>query len=124
MASLPTVVSIEDDEDIFKLLKATLRPLPIELYHAKTGQEAIDLIPHVNPDVIILDISLPDLQGWDVLRSINKLDVELKGVIVLTARTEAPHRVIAHLQAVTAFLAKPFNPTELRDIIRETLGLA
>ena len=121
---LHRIVSVEDDPGLFNLLKITLRPLPIELHHAKSGQEALQLIPTMQPDLIILDITLPDMRGWDVLDQLSKLpDLEIKGVIVVTGRTETAHRVIARLQEVTAFINKPFKPSELREMVTNVLGL-
>ncbi len=123
MTRLPSVVSVEDDLDIFDLIKDILRPLPIQLHHARTGAEALDLVPRVNADLLLLDISLPDIHGWDVLKRLSENEHNLKGVIVLTARTDPAHRVMAHFQEVTAYINKPFKPNELVDLIRETLGL-
>jgi DNA-binding response OmpR family regulator len=123
MTQLYSVVSVEDDLDVFDLIKDVLRPLPIQLHHAKTGTEALSLIPQVNADLLILDISLPDIHGWDVLKTLSERNQSPNGIIVLTARTDPAHRVMAHFQQVTAYISKPFKPAELIDIIRETLGL-
>lgn len=123
MNELPRVMSIEDDCDLFEIVKVALQPLPIELYHAQTGKEAIDLVSQVGIDVIILDLMLPDTNGWTVLKQISAAGNALKGVIVLTAHTNATHRVIAHLQEVTAYMKKPFKPDELRDKVSQVLDL-
>lgn len=119
------VVSVEDDLALFKLIAVTLRTLPIKLYHAPTGQEALDLVDKLDVDLVILDINLPDIHGWDVLKKIHEMEtVQLKGVIVLTAHTAPTHRVIAHLQDdVTAYISKPFNPMDLRGKVSKTLGI-
>jgi len=118
-----TIVSVEDDTGLFSLIEITLTSLPVQLYHAKTGAEALELIPRVNADVVIMDITLPDIQGWDVLKTLTKDDVDLKCVIILTGRTDPAHRVMAHFQDVTAFINKPFQPAELRAVIRKALNL-
>lgn len=118
-----SIVSVEDDVGLFALLQATLGTLPVNLYHAKTGAEALNLIPMVKADAIILDITLPDIQGWDVLKKLNESNIDLKGIIVLTGRTNPAHRVMAHFQNVTAFINKPFEPAELRQALRTALNL-
>ena len=121
----PCVISVEDDQDLFQLIALSLRSLPIQLYHATTGQEAIEIATRLKPDLIILDINLPDIHGWDVLKTVGSMEkIDLKGVIILTALTGPTHRVIAHLQEVTAYIPKPFKPHELRDIVEKTLELA
>lgn len=123
MAKLPNVLSVEDDAGLFRLIQLTLRPLPIQLHHANSGAEALRLIDEVRPEVIILDITLPDMRGWDVLDQVATSDLDIKGVIVVTGRTETAHRVIARLQDVTGYLNKPFKPAELRKKVTEVLKL-
>ncbi len=120
----PCVVSVEDNEELYDLIRLTLAPLPIRLLHAATGAEAINLTRQHNADLLILDIMLPDIKGWNVLKEIVASGHNLTGIIVLTAHTGATHRVIAHLQEVTAYMTKPFMPQELRSKVIEILGLA
>jgi len=121
MAETFRILSVEDDEGLYQLLQVTLRPLPVTLSHAKTGAEALALLPQVNPHLLILDITLPDMRGWQVLDQMAMDGDTLKGVIVLTGRTETTHRVIARLQEVTAYVIKPFKPSKLRRMVREIL---
>lgn len=116
------VVSVEDDMGIFDIIRASLRKLPIDLEHAGTGKQALALIDQHKPVLVILDISLPDMNGWDVLQGIGSLDMEKPQVIVLTAFTDPTHRLIGHLQNVT-YMSKPFLPKELSGAVREILGL-
>jgi DNA-binding response OmpR family regulator len=124
MAVVPRVISIEDDQGIFDLIRLTLRPLPVELYHASTGEEALALASTLEPDLVLLDIALPDIHGWDVLSQINSMDVKLKGVVVLTARPEAEQHQYARWQNIDVYMCKPFIPAELRHNVRQILGLA
>ena len=125
MGKLYRVVSVEDDEDIFAVIKLTLKELPVELLHAGTGEEAIALLSTMKPDLLLLDVTLPDMRGWDVLDKLAADGHKLEGVtiIVLTSHTELTHRVIARFQGATAYLLKPFMPSALRDQVREILGL-
>ena len=120
----PCIVSVEDDPDLYELIYLTLGPLPVHLHHAKTGLEAIDMICGLEVDLIILDIMLPDINGWNVLKQVfSENNREVKGIVVLTAQTGATHRVIARLQEVTAYMTKPFKPSELRKLVIEILDL-
>lgn len=123
--SLPfQVVSVEDDAMLYQLIKLELRDLPIDLHHVWSGSEAILLLSRFRPDLIILDITLPDMRGWDVLDRLAKGN-NLAGIpiIVLTAHKEAPHKLIAAIQGVTVFMNKPFRAAELKNTILEMLGL-
>lgn len=122
-ADLPRVISIEDDEDVYQIIRLTLLPLPLQLYHARNGREALALLQEHGADLIILDINLPDINGWNVLKQMLVSAQRPKGVIVLTAQTSAPHRVIAHLHEVAAYMTKPFKPQALRGKVAELLEL-
>lgn len=122
MTTVYRVVSVEDDLGIFDIIRASLRKLPIELHHASTGGQALDIIGQHKPALVILDISLPDMNGWDVLQGMAALDIERPQVIVLTAFTDPTHRLIGHLQNVT-YMSKPFLPKELQGTVSNVLGL-
>ncbi len=98
--------------------------MPVDLYHAKTGQEAINLIEDIQPDLLVLDITLPDIHGWDVLKHIKKMTSNQPEIVVLTARADPTHRLIGRLQDVNKYMCKPFAPSELRQSVSDILGLA
>lgn len=123
MASLPCVISVEDDLALFELIRKTLETLPITLHHAKNGIEALQLVEDLRPDLLVLDISLPDIHGWDVLKQVKLMNGHQPEVLVLTARTEPAHRVIGHLQNVNRYINKPFLPIELRQSVCEILEI-
>ena len=124
MGSIYQVISIEDDQGIFKLIEATLRPLPVTIHHASTGLEALDMIPHLHPDIIVLDIALPDIQGWDVLHKIKEMSIDQPDVVVLSARVEPGRSNKNFENQVGSVMSKPFIPAELRHTVSELLGLA
>jgi two-component system, OmpR family, response regulator len=123
MHGIPRIISVEDDLGIFKLIQTTLKSLPVELYHAKTGQEALDLVKAVGPDLVVLDIALPDIHGWDVLKQLKKMNGDQPSIVVLTARSEPTHRLIGRLQEVNEYICKPFVPSEFRQSVSTILGL-
>lgn len=119
----PIVVSVEDEEGIYELLRLTMEPLPLDFHHAFNGKDAIELITQVTPNLLILDIGLPDMNGWDVLKTIIAKDIKPDKVLVLTAYNAPTHRLIAHLQEVDLYINKPFMPLELRKTVSELLEL-
>ncbi len=118
------VLAVEDDLDSMKLLRMVLQHLPLEIDHVLTGGDAIAYLDKQLPDLMFLDISLPDMHGWEVLSHI-KSDGRLKElrVVMLTSHTEAVHRIIGSLQPIAAYLNKPISADELRDTVTILLQL-
>lgn len=124
MAAVPRVISVEDDFDIFRLIQYTLRPLNIELHHAPSGSSALEMADHLKPDLLLLDLALPDFYGWDVLNQIKANGHEPKSVVVLSARLQLPTSKMARERHVDALMSKPFIPAELREKVRSLLHLS
>jgi two-component system response regulator AdeR len=124
MAVVPRVVSVEDDSDVFRLIQHTLRPLDIELYHAPNGRQALQMANHLKPDLLLLDLALPDSYGWDVLKKIKDSGHKPKGVVVLSVQIQMPTDKMAQERQVDACMSKPFAPAELREKVRSLLHLS
>jgi chemosensory pili system protein ChpA (sensor histidine kinase/response regulator) len=118
------VLAVEDDLDSMKLLRMVLRDMPLEIDHAVSGAEAIVYLDQQMPDLLFLDISLPDMHGWEVLSHI-KSDARFKEVrvVMLTSHTEPVHRIIGSLQPIAAYLNKPISSDELRHTVTNILQL-
>ncbi len=124
MEQTHTIVVVEDSDTQFLLVEAVLADLPVTVRRAATGEQAIEVLSDNKPDLLLLDILLPDMRGWDVLDRLADGEA-LKDVpiLVLTSRTEMPHRIIAKLQGVAVYMNKPFDPQDLRNKVGELLGL-
>lgn len=118
------VLAVEDDADTLQLMRMVLRDLPLEIVQAGTGAEAIAFLKREAPELIFLDINLPDMHGWDVLDQL-KSDERFKQtrVIVLTSHSDPVHRLIGTLQPITAYLTKPVAAAQLRQHVRTLLAL-
>ena len=118
------VLAVEDDLDAMKLLRMVLRDMPLEIDHALNGAEAIAYLDRQMPDLLFLDISLPDMHGWEVLSHF-KSDDRFKEVrvVMLTSHTEPVHRIIGSLQPIAAYLNKPISADELRHTVTNILQL-
>ena len=114
-----TILVIEDDPTISAILRIFLEDSGCRIVVAERGHEAVRLAREVHPDLITLDLALPDIDGTEVLRQINTdADLARVPVIVVTARRfEAKPE-----DNVTAVLHKPFDATELEDTVRRALG--
>jgi CheY-like chemotaxis protein len=115
---------VEDDDLNYKLMRTILRNLPLEMVNATTGAEAVAFLKQHIPDLIFLDINLPDMHGWEIL-DVFKNDARLSRtrIIVLTAHKEPVHRLIGSLQPIAAYMNKPIQSDELIRQVRQLLNL-
>ncbi|WP_426302402.1 response regulator transcription factor [Arthrobacter sp. R-11] len=103
---------IEDDHDIRDLIRAVLSQAGFEVHVASTGFAGVDAALDLDPDVITLDLGLPDIDGFEVARRIRKSSDAY--IIMLTARTEEIDTLLGLEAGGDDYLTKPFRPRELR----------
>lgn len=108
------IVLIEDDSDLFTLLKYNLEKEGFSMVGSQTGKGAIELCRRVRPDLILLDIMLPDSDGLDICKGIRN-DIELMQVpiIFLTARASETDRIVGLELGANDYIVKPFFIREL-----------
>jgi CheY-like chemotaxis protein len=108
------ILLIEDDVDLFSLLKYNLEKEGFSLSGLQTGKGAIELCRQVRPDLILLDIMLPDSDGLDICKGIRR-DPDLAGVpiIFLTARASETDRIVGLELGANDYVVKPFFVREL-----------
>ncbi len=124
-AAKPYVLIIEDTEDIAVIIQLTLGASGFETRHAPNGTQALRIFEERRPDLVLLDIGMPDMNGWQVLEAIKKQfpDANMP-VIVLTAFDDPANKLIGKLQhLVYRYLTKPFDPERLRNTAREAVGM-
>ena len=108
------ILLIEDDADLFALLKYNLEKEGFAFAGAQTGRGAIDLCRRERPDLIILDIMLPDSDGLDICRGIRGCqDLAHVPVIFLTARASETDRIVGLELGANDYIVKPFFVREL-----------
>lgn len=109
------VLVVEDSQVIQRLVEVCLRPAGFEVTLASDGPSGLDAALNDPPDLVILDVGLPGMDGWEVLSHI-RADERTKDVtvLVLTAHAQEETREKADRDGADAFLTKPFRPNELR----------
>jgi len=108
------IVLIEDDNDLFSLLKYNLEKEGFSLTGSQTGRGALDLCKRVRPDLVLLDIMLPDSDGLDICKGIrNDPDLAQTPVIFLTARASETDRIVGLELGANDYIVKPFFIREL-----------
>jgi DNA-binding response OmpR family regulator len=116
------VLVADDDDDILLLVTTRLRRDGFEIIEARTGNEALVLAQTRRPDVAVLDVGMPGLDGLEVLERIRADDV-LSGmrVLLLTAKAQESDVRRGYDAGADAYVRKPFSPAELSARVRELL---
>ncbi len=108
------ILVVEDDDDILELIAHALEKAGMQVLKARSGLEAIALVSKGKPDLIILDIMLPQMNGKEVCRRIKKDDrTRLIPVLMVTALGEEMDRILGFELGADDYVAKPFSPREL-----------
>lgn len=115
----PTVLVIEDEPEIRRFLRTTLPQQGYRLYEAATGQEGLAQAAARNPDIILLDIGLPDLDGLEIIKQVRQWTAT--PIIVLTARDQERVKIQALDLGADDYVTKPFGVGELLARIRVAL---
>ncbi len=118
-----TVLYIEDDSEMIDLVTLIIGRHGYDLVGAHGGREGLDLAQQNPPDLILLDLMMPDLDGWDVYKQLKAYDTTRNvPVIIITAKSQAIDRVLGlHIAKVDDYISKPFRPQELIDSIDKIL---
>jgi len=108
------VLLIDDEQFYFKLIRKTLKEAEYELEYAQSGSEGLAKIPAFNPDLLIVDLKLPEMDGFQVLERLRR-DSKFSHlpVIVITAQHELSEKLKAFELGADDYLVKPFQPEEL-----------
>jgi DNA-binding response OmpR family regulator len=120
---MTAVLLVEDDERISEPLVRVLRGEGLHVEHVVTGREAIAAVAARLPDLVLLDLTLPDLDGLDVCRTV-RIDHPNLPIIVLTARSEEVDVIVGLNAGADDYIAKPFRLAELIARIRARLRIA
>src|SRR5215467_2646328 len=121
------VLVVEDERDVADLIRYNLTKEGYDVVIAPTGSDALKQAREVHPDLVLLDIMVPQLNGWEVCRRL-KADVETKNipVIMVTGRVEEGDKVLGFEMGADDYVTKPFSPRELiariRAVVRRGKG--
>ena len=123
-----TALIVEDTLELAEILQVTLQRMHITTAHESHVERAVARFREMKPDIVLLDIGLPDGPGWKVLDSIKEVQHSAGGrlpvVIVITAYGDAANRLVGKLHGVYSYLVKPFTPAEVEGVIKTALSSA
>ena len=117
------ILVVDDEPDLLKVVTFRLKKLGYDIIEATDGQKAMDLIQEHRPHLILLDLRLPIIDGWEVCRRV-KADDQLKyiPIILLTASAGAINSEMTKELKAEDLLVKPFEPEVLLEKIKKYIG--
>ena len=119
----PLAVVADDEDDILALFAAALMSAGFEVAQAHDGVAALELVAEETPQIVVLDISMPGLDGLEVLRRLraDPTTADLP-VILVSARAQEADVKLGYDEGASKYLRKPFSPRELATAARELVG--
>ena len=118
---MPTVLMIEDDARVRDLVVRYLQREGLHVLAAPDGRTGLLAAEQRRPDLVLLDVHLPDLDGWAILRRLRERGPEQLAVIMLTAHSDEPDRVLGFDLGADDYVVKPFSPRELVARVKAVL---
>jgi DNA-binding response OmpR family regulator len=121
--NLKCILCVEDEPEMIDLIRLILGRRGFEVKGATGGAEGLKMIHEDKPDLILLDLMMPDMDGWEVYQQI-KADENTKNipVIVVTAKAQSIDKVLGlHIAKVDDYIAKPFSPQDLLSSVERVL---
>jgi two-component system alkaline phosphatase synthesis response regulator PhoP len=116
------ILVVDDDRAVVRLMRGYLEQAGYQVLVAYDGQSAIQQIQSGQPDLVLLDLMLPDRDGWDITRSIrNDPALAALPIIMLTARVTAEDKIIGLELGADDYVTKPYNPREVVARVRARL---
>ena len=117
------VVCIEDEPEMIELVRLILVRKGFEVIGAPGGQEGLKIVAQLKPSLVLLDLMMPDVDGWEVYQRL-KAEPETKSipVIVVTAKSQSIDKMLGlQVAKVEGYITKPFGPAELLRSIEKVL---
>ena len=118
------VVCVEDEPDVIDLMRLIVTRQGLEFISARGGQKGIETVEQIKPDLVLLDLMMPGIDGWEVYDHL-KANPETKDIpiIVVTARAQHDPRVTEmRIHSSDNLVTKPFGPAQLIETINKALG--
>jgi two-component system alkaline phosphatase synthesis response regulator PhoP len=118
----PRILVVDDDRQIVRLVQSYLDKAGFAVLSAYNGEDALRIIRHERPDLVVLDLMLPGRDGWEITRTL-RADEHLASlpILMLTARVEDTDKILGLELGADDYLAKPFNPREVVARVRAIL---
>lgn len=118
------IMVIDDEEDIIDLVKMLLEEAGYQVFTALSGHEALQILYRIKPDLILLDIMMPGLDGMELIK-ILKIEESTASIPIamLTAKTDHNDKMAALQEKAVDYICKPFSPPELVRRVNQILSI-
>ncbi|HCB02405.1 MAG: response regulator [Anaerolineales bacterium] len=122
--TLKRILCIEDEPEMIDLIRLILGRKGFDVHGAPGGVEGIKMVREMKPDLVLLDLMMPDMDGWEVYQQM-KAEPTTRDipVIVVTAKAQNIDKVLGlHIAKVDDYIAKPFSPQELMESVEKVFS--
>src|SRR5258707_4056701 len=118
----PRILVVDDDKQIVRLVRSYLEQAGMTTYAAYDGNEALRAIRTERPDLVVLDLLLPERDGWEITRNL-RADERLAGIpiLMLTARVDDSDKILGFELGADDYLPKPFIPLQVVTLVKAIL---
>ena len=125
MANKALILAVDDDEKVLRVIEALLVPHGHTVIPAHDGQEAINMMANTKPDLVLMDIFMPKMDGYNALGIIkNSTATQGVPVVMVTAVGQELNRMLAEQLGADGYITKPFKSPELLETINDLLPVA
>ena len=118
MSNSKKILIVDDDKDIVKIVTTMLEGRGWDVTAAYNGREALDIVNQLRPDIILLDIMMPEMNGIEVLKRIKKIDAGTR-IVMITAFGDVESYLDSMELGAYEYINKPFETDELLDMIEK-----
>jgi two-component system alkaline phosphatase synthesis response regulator PhoP len=116
------ILVVDDDKELVRVVRAYLEKAGFSVLAAYDGETALHILRHDHPALVVLDLMLPDRDGWDITRLVRSdLTLAKTPIIMLTARVEDTDKIVGLELGADDYITKPFNPREVVARVRAVL---
>lgn len=113
------ILIVEDDEEVAKVLKGRLECEGYETHTEETGKAALSYAADYRPDLVVLDVGLPDISGLEVAKWLRKIYLPwVVPILMLTGRDQPVDKLYGFAHGADSYLTKPYDPSELRQTVK------
>lgn len=118
------ILCIEDEQEMIDLIRLILTRRGFEVVGANGGKQGLEAIKQEKPDLVLLDLMMPDMDGWEVYQQMKAEEATRDiPVIVVTAKAQSIDKVLGlHIAKVDDYIAKPFSPQDLMNSVDVVLS--
>ncbi|MEM9951334.1 MAG: response regulator [Chloroflexota bacterium] len=115
------ILIVEDTVELAEVIQATLEAMGLDSIYETHGRKGLEHLKANSPEIIIMDIGLPDITGWKMLDGIKEhyasAQADMPTIIVITAYGDPANRLIGKLQNIHSYLLKPFTPDQVEQVV-------